>query len=129
MRPCPCQPPTSICAPTTCWGDPHSALCELREAGPAVRLTAYDAWVLPRYEHVHAALAVHERFSSAHGVGYEDRFNAQMKGTVPTAIRRTTPGCGRCCPTGSPSGPWRSSVPGSPAGPAGEPVRKLNNVI
>ncbi|MGW1622224.1 hypothetical protein [Streptomyces sp. NPDC002172] len=38
--------------------------------------------VLPRYEHVRAALADHERFSSAHGVGYEDQFNAQMKGTV-----------------------------------------------
>ena len=62
--------------------DPYPALRGLREAGPAVRLTAYDAWVLPRYEHVRAALADHQRFSSAHGVGYEDRFNAQMKGTV-----------------------------------------------
>ncbi|MFF3373947.1 cytochrome P450 [Streptomyces sp. NPDC002680] len=62
--------------------DPFPALRQLREAGPAVRLTAYDAWILPRYEHVRSALADHERFSSAHGVGYEDRFNAQMKGTV-----------------------------------------------
>ncbi|MEW2395505.1 cytochrome P450 [Streptomyces sp. NPDC046862] len=62
--------------------DPYPALRELREAGPAVRLTKYDAWVLPRYEHVRAALADHERFSSAQGVGYEDQFNAQMKGTV-----------------------------------------------
>lgn len=62
--------------------DPYPALRELRDTGPAVRLTAYDAWVLPRYEHVRAALADHERFSSAHGVGYEDQFNAQMKGTV-----------------------------------------------
>ncbi|MEV6001481.1 cytochrome P450 [Streptomyces griseomycini] len=62
--------------------DPYPALRELREAGPAVRLTAYDAWVLPRYDHVRAALADHERFSSAQGVGYEDQFNTQMKGTV-----------------------------------------------
>lgn len=62
--------------------DPYPALRELRDAGPAVRLTGYDAWVLPRYEHVRAALADHERFSSAHGVGYEDQFNALMKGTV-----------------------------------------------
>ncbi|MET9088963.1 cytochrome P450 [Streptomyces sp. NPDC004237] len=62
--------------------DPYPALRELREAGPAIRLTSYDAWVLPRYEHVRAALADHERFSSAQGVGYEDQFNAQMKGTV-----------------------------------------------
>lgn len=62
--------------------DPYPALRRLREAGPAVRLTTYDAWVLPRYEHVRAALADHERFSSAQGVGYEDQFNAPMKGTV-----------------------------------------------
>ncbi|MER6162817.1 hypothetical protein ABT147_46350 [Streptomyces sp. NPDC001868] len=62
--------------------DPYPALRDIREAGPAVRLTAYDAWVFPRYDHVRAALADHERFSSAHGVGYEDQFNAQMKGTV-----------------------------------------------
>ncbi|MFK0159937.1 hypothetical protein ACIQVK_48715 [Streptomyces sp. NPDC090493] len=62
--------------------DPYPALRALREAGPAVRLTAYDAWALPRYEHVRAALADHERFSSAHGVGYEDQFNARMTGTV-----------------------------------------------
>ncbi|WP_330350371.1 cytochrome P450 [Streptomyces sp. NBC_00582] len=62
--------------------DPYPALRELRDAGPAVRLTAYDAWVLPRYEHVRAALADHERFSSAHGVGYEDQFNVRQKGSV-----------------------------------------------
>ncbi|MFD5593968.1 cytochrome P450 [Streptomyces griseorubiginosus] len=62
--------------------DPYPALRELREVGPAVRLTAYDAWVLPRYDPVRAALADHERFSSAQGVGYEDQFNALMWGTV-----------------------------------------------
>ncbi|MFG2469736.1 cytochrome P450 [Streptomyces canus] len=62
--------------------DPYPALRRLREAGPAVRLTTYDAWVLPRYDHVRAALADHERFSSAQGVGYEDQFNAPMKGSV-----------------------------------------------
>ncbi|GAQ65281.1 hypothetical protein [Streptomyces scabiei] len=63
--------------------DPYPALRRLREAGPAVRLTAYDARVLPRYDHVRAAPADQERFSSAHGVGYEDQFDAQTKGTVP----------------------------------------------
>ncbi|MFI8075306.1 cytochrome P450 [Streptomyces sp. NPDC086033] len=62
--------------------DPYPALRRLREAGPAVRLTTYDAWVLPRYDHVRAALADHERFSSAQGVGYEDQFNAPMRGSV-----------------------------------------------
>ncbi|WP_037683398.1 cytochrome P450 [Streptomyces cellulosae] len=62
--------------------DPYPALRQLREAGPAVRLTTYDAWVVPRYDSVRAALADHERFSSAQGVGYEDQFNAPMKGSV-----------------------------------------------
>ncbi|KUN88182.1 monooxygenase [Streptomyces griseoruber] len=62
--------------------DPYPALRHLREVAPAIRLTTFDAWVLPRYDHVRTALADHERFSSAHGVGYEDQFNAQMKGTV-----------------------------------------------
>ena len=55
--------------------DPYSSYARLRDAGPAVRLTAYDAWVLPRHEHVRAALADHERFSSAQGVGYEPELN------------------------------------------------------
>ncbi|WP_240436382.1 hypothetical protein [Streptomyces sporangiiformans] len=38
--------------------DPYPApLGELREVGPSVRLTTYDAWGLPRYDHVRAAPA------------------------------------------------------------------------
>lgn len=62
--------------------DPYPTYATLRAAGPAVRLTAYDAWVLPRHEQVRAALADHERFSSAQGVGYEPELNENTKGTV-----------------------------------------------
>lgn len=41
----------------------------LREAGPVVRLTRYDAYVLARYAEVHATLVDWQRFQSAAGVG------------------------------------------------------------
>lgn len=129
MRPCPCPPPTSICSPPTCWGT-RSAHRELRAVGPAVRLTAYDAWALPRYEHVRAALADHERFRRRTASVTKTQFDARMKATVPaggsaghTRLRALL------SDKLAPPGPWRSSVPESPTALAGEPVRKLNNVI
>lgn len=62
--------------------DPYPAYDELRNLGPVVRLTAYDAWVLPRYEQVRAALADPATFSSAEGVGYEPQLNEYLKGSV-----------------------------------------------
>lgn len=63
-------------------GNPYPAYRELREIGAVVRLTAYDAWILTRYEQVRSALRDHGLFSSAQGVGYEDQLNANMRGTV-----------------------------------------------
>ncbi len=62
--------------------DPYPAYGELRGLGPVVRLSAHDAWVLPRHEQVRAALADPVTFSSADGVGYEPQLNEYMKGSV-----------------------------------------------
>jgi len=92
--------------------DPYPALRRLREAGPAGRLTTCDAWVLPRSYHVRAALADHERFSSALGVGYEDQFNDEyfyvLEGESPlhTGDGEATagPGCLLAATRGTPHG-------------------------
>ncbi|MGC0397606.1 cytochrome P450 [Streptomyces sp. SAI-126] len=63
--------------------DPYLALRDIREAGPcgtADRLTTPGSF--PATSTSAAALSDHARFSSAHGVGYEDQFNARMEGTV-----------------------------------------------
>jgi 4-methoxybenzoate monooxygenase (O-demethylating) len=52
--------------------DPYPAYEELRDAGPAVRLTRYDVWAFARYAPVRAALLDHETFSSASGTGLTD---------------------------------------------------------
>ncbi|WP_238431466.1 hypothetical protein [Streptomyces cavernae] len=55
--------------------DRHPALPQLREADRAVRLTAYGAWGLPRYDHGRAALA--------------DRLNNAVRGmaSLPVTVR------------------------------------------
>jgi cytochrome P450 len=60
---------------------PHDLYRELREAGPAVWMSKYDAWVLPRYRDVYDALRNHETFSSAQGPGLSDEVNRLVKGT------------------------------------------------
>ncbi|WP_258198954.1 hypothetical protein [Streptomyces sp. A244] len=60
--------------------DPCPVYARLRDAGPVVRLSRYDAWALPRYEQVSAALRDHETFSSASGVGFMEGLNELMAG-------------------------------------------------
>ncbi|MDN0198925.1 cytochrome P450 [Streptomyces sp. S.PNR 29] len=62
--------------------DPYPVYARLRDAGPVVRLSRFDAWALPRYEQVSAALRDHETFSSASGVGFADGMNELMAGGV-----------------------------------------------
>ncbi|MFF7274987.1 cytochrome P450 [Streptomyces griseorubiginosus] len=62
--------------------DPYPVYARLRDAGPVVRLSRYDAWALPRYEQVSAALRDHETFSSASGVGFTEGLNKMMAGGV-----------------------------------------------
>lgn len=62
--------------------DPYPVYRELRAQGPAVRMTAYDAWVLPRYDVVRSALRDHARFSSERAVAYDDSINDQLAGSV-----------------------------------------------
>ena len=45
---------------------------ELREAGPAVRLSRYDVWAVARYAEVHAVLNDWETFCSSRGAGLTD---------------------------------------------------------
>ncbi|WP_258574403.1 cytochrome P450 [Streptomyces shenzhenensis] len=62
--------------------DPYPVFSRLRSAGPVVRLSRLDAWALPRYEQVSAALRDHETFSSASGVGFAAGLNKIMAGGV-----------------------------------------------
>src|SRR5580693_5076539 len=49
--------------------DPYPFHQELRELGPAVRLTRYDIWAVTRYEQVSTILNNWETFGSGGGVG------------------------------------------------------------
>jgi len=60
--------------------DPHLTYRELRDAGPAVWMSRYNCWVLPRYAEVFAALRDHEGFSSGSGVALNDVMNQATKG-------------------------------------------------
>ncbi|MHC3471085.1 cytochrome P450 [Streptomyces sp. 7R007] len=62
--------------------DPYPVYSRLRDAGPVVRLNRFNAWALPRYEQVNAALRDHETFSSASGVGFTAEMNELMAGGV-----------------------------------------------
>ncbi|MGW2571503.1 hypothetical protein [Streptomyces sp. NPDC001537] len=62
--------------------DPYPVYARLRDAGPVVRLSRFDAWALPRYEQVSTALRDHETFSSASGVGFAAELNEIMAGGV-----------------------------------------------
>ena len=52
--------------------DLHRIHTALRDAGPAVRLSAYDVWAVAGYAEVHAMLHDWQTFSSARGVGIQD---------------------------------------------------------
>lgn len=52
----------------------------LRELGPVVWLEAHDAYVLPRYAEVRAALGNAGTFCSGRGVGLNDQINSRLGG-------------------------------------------------
>jgi cytochrome P450 len=62
--------------------DPHPTYRELRDQGPAVWMSRYDCWILPRYAEVFAALRNHGTFSSASGVSLFDTMNQATKGST-----------------------------------------------
>jgi cytochrome P450 len=59
--------------------DPYPRYRALRDAGAAVWLTAYDMFVLARFEDVRDALANWQVFSSAHGVTLNDQMNEALR--------------------------------------------------
>lgn len=58
--------------------NPYPAYKALRDMDGPVWLTAYNMYVLSRYDDVRAALENHEVFSSASGVTMNDRMNANL---------------------------------------------------
>jgi cytochrome P450 len=56
--------------------DPHPGFRALRELGPVVYLPVHDAFALPRYAEVRAALTDWQHFSNLSGVGLNDGVNA-----------------------------------------------------
>ncbi|MEZ0053809.1 cytochrome P450 [Mycobacterium sp. MAA66] len=60
--------------------DPYPAYRELRELGSAVYLDKLDAWALPRYDDIRAALGDWVTYSSA-GVALNDVVNEMLVGT------------------------------------------------
>lgn len=61
--------------------DPYPAYRRLREQGGAVYLDALDAWALPRYDDIRAALGDWQTFSSVH-VALNGAVNEMLEGTV-----------------------------------------------
>jgi cytochrome P450 len=59
--------------------DPYPLYRELRDAGPAVWLTAYDMFALARFNDVRDALANWQVFSSAQGVTMNDKMNETLR--------------------------------------------------
>ena len=55
--------------------DPYPTYTRLREIGPVLHDTVHDAYVLPRYDEVRAVLQDWETYSSARGVGLNERAN------------------------------------------------------
>ncbi len=62
--------------------EPYEHYRRLREAGPAVWLERYNAWVITRYDAVRAVLRDWKTFSSASGVALNDTLNTAMKGNT-----------------------------------------------
>lgn len=62
--------------------DPHPTYRELRDQGPAVWMSRYECWILPRHREVFAALRDHGTFSSASGVSLNDLMNQATKGST-----------------------------------------------
>ncbi len=85
-------PPTSTADPFSreFFADPFPVHAALRDAGPVVRLAAYDIWAVARYEDVHRVLNDWETFSSARGVGLAD-FKKEPPWRLPSLVLETDP--------------------------------------
>jgi cytochrome P450 len=70
--------------------DPYPFHQELRELGPAVRLTRYDIWAVTRYEQVSAILNNWETFGSGGGVGLAN-FHKEGNWRPPSLLLETDP--------------------------------------
>jgi cytochrome P450 len=57
--------------------DPYLLYRKIRDLGPAVGLTAHDAWAVGRFDDVRAALRADDVLVSGHGVGMNDMVNAE----------------------------------------------------
>jgi len=62
--------------------EPYAHYRRLRDAGPAVWLERYNAWVVARYDPVRAVLRDWRTFSSAAGVALNDTLNTAMQGNT-----------------------------------------------
>jgi cytochrome P450 len=70
--------------------DPYPYHEQLREAGPVVRLTRYDAWAVFRHEQVQAILNDWQTFSSGAGVGLAN-FHKEGNWRPPSLLLETDP--------------------------------------
>jgi cytochrome P450 len=70
--------------------DPFPFHEQLREAGPAVRLTRYGVWAVARYAEVNAVLLDWEAFCSSSGVGLAD-FRKEPPWRKPSIILEADP--------------------------------------
>lgn len=57
--------------------DPYPLYRALRDRGPAVWLSAHDAWAIGRFDDVRAALRADDVLVSSHGVAMNDMLNAE----------------------------------------------------
>lgn len=69
---------------------PYPMHQQLRDAGPVVRLSAYDVWGLARFDEVHAALTDPETFCSGAGVGLSD-FRREKPWRAPSLLLEADP--------------------------------------
>ena len=72
------------------WADavlenPYPAYSDLRDLGAVVWLSRFDAYVLPRYDEVRAALQDHATYSSAQGVGMDPVYNGKSNNGILTS--------------------------------------------
>ena len=70
--------------------DPYPYHEQLRDAGPVVRLTRYDAWAVFRYEQVQAILNDWQTFGSGAGVGLAN-FHKESNWRPPSLLLETDP--------------------------------------
>jgi cytochrome P450 len=70
--------------------DPYPIHAALRNAGPAVWLSAHNVWAVAGYAEVHAMLHDWQTFSSARGVGIQD-FAKEKPFRLPSLVLETDP--------------------------------------